>query len=107
MSVKSAVRAIKFIVGILARVFVRNSMCLKSIVNSFVIAYDETINGRDSAATISFDHKEYKIIRFKMDFFLHICLLMTILPAMITINCYHYEKFGSKQKNISTRASCM
>ena len=42
VSVKSAVRAIKFIVGILARVFVRNSMCLKSIVNSFVIAYDET-----------------------------------------------------------------
>ena len=53
VSVTSALRAIRFIVGILARVFVRNSMCLKSIVNSFVIAYDETINGRDSALNLN------------------------------------------------------
>ena len=83
-----------------------NSKYLKSVVDTSVITFDETITLMDIVSTkkanaivinISINCHSEK----KRDFYiLHTVLLTTILLLRIAIICYHYGKHRSKQKDI-------
>ena len=68
---------------------------LKGIFDNLIIVSDEIIN----AINTMLDSKK---VKYKMDCYVfHMFSLVTILPFIIAIICYHYAH-GSKQKNIGT-----
>ena len=96
-----------------------NSKFLKSIVDESVVTCNEIINATDDiptnmtnvtntiptnvTSTVSINSGDKKV-RYKMDSYILLALLLVIiLLFMIAITCYHYTKYRSKQKRITTQ----
>ena len=107
MSVKSIAHAKKFIVAILAHVFFHDAVILgKEIANVMDSAVTNVTNTISTNARSTVTIKpEDKNVRQEIDcYILHAFLLVTILPFMIAIFCYHNAKHKSNQKDIGELA---